>query len=302
MIAFGCSITEPEPYLQYSGPGIRRAAEPDSEIFAFAAVGTIGRSYNLLLEHAGGRDDLEALVLVHPYAEIDDRELCAKVRAALRDSRVGVVGAAGATSVASIAWWEGDVVSGSVRHRYQEYGGGEIPAFSWTQRQPPPAEVEVVDGWLMILSPWVVRNVRFDEALGLGHGFDVDFCLQVRRTGRRVMVHDLGLIRNHDLEHVSDLALWVEAHIRMAEKWDAAMPARPAVEEVDWRQRARRAEAEREAARAIVNSRKYGYDARLRPLEDATERLTKSTSWRITEPLRRLNAWRRTRRLPASAG
>jgi hypothetical protein len=41
MIAFGVSIGEPEPYRRYAGPGIRFAAEADSEIMAFAAVGPV---------------------------------------------------------------------------------------------------------------------------------------------------------------------------------------------------------------------------------------------------------------------
>ena len=57
----------------------------------------------------------------------------------------------------------GTVVSAPVIHHYEEHGGGELPAFSWTQREPPPAEVEAVDGQLLVLSPWVVRNLRFDE-------------------------------------------------------------------------------------------------------------------------------------------
>ena len=42
-------------------------------------------------------------------------------------------------------------------------------------------------------------------------------------------------------------------------------------------------------------AKKYGYEARLRPLEEAMEALTTSASWRVTEPLRRVNMWRRAR-------
>ena len=78
MIALGCSISEPEPYVRYAQPGIRLAAEHDSAVFAFAAVGTVGRSYNLLLD-AGGRPtprDLEALVYrgTRIHAKIGGRE------------------------------------------------------------------------------------------------------------------------------------------------------------------------------------------------------------------------------------
>jgi hypothetical protein len=96
MIAFGTSITSPEAYRRYAEPGIRRAAEPNSEVYAFAASGSIFRSYNLLLDTAAARDDLEALVLVHQDAEIVDADFCDKVRRALRDPDVGVVGCVGA--------------------------------------------------------------------------------------------------------------------------------------------------------------------------------------------------------------
>ena len=32
-----------------------------------------------------------------------------------------------------------------------------------------------------------MRNVRFDESLGALHGYDFDFCLQVREAGRKVV-------------------------------------------------------------------------------------------------------------------
>ena len=76
MIAFGVAITKPEPYERYAGRGIRRAAEGDSPVLAFAAVGPVARTYNLILDDAGARDDLEALVLVHPHMEIADPDFC----------------------------------------------------------------------------------------------------------------------------------------------------------------------------------------------------------------------------------
>ena len=71
----------------------------------------------------------------------------------------------------------------------------------------PPAEVEVVDGFLLVLSPWAVRNVRFDETLGLGHGFDFDYCRQVRAAGRKVVAADLRAVYYRSLELISDLDL-----------------------------------------------------------------------------------------------
>jgi hypothetical protein len=288
MIAFGTSVAEPEAYERYSGPGIRAVAESDSEVYAYAAVASICRSYNLLLETAAKRDDLEALVIVHPHAEITDPRFCTKVRAALADPGAGVLGCAGATGVRSLAWWEGAVTAAPVVQRYPEYGGGELEAFAWAEPAAAPAEVDVVAGFLLVLSPWVVRNVRFDERLRLNHGYDVDFCRQVRAAGRSVAVVDFGVTYHQSVELIDDVNVWIEAHMLLAEKWDT--------HDEDWKARARLAEAEREAARAVTHAHSLSNEARIAVLERAVEKVTGSRSWRATEPLRRLNHWRRRRR------
>ena len=294
MIAFGTAISGAEAYRRYGQPGVELAAEPDSAIYAFASVEPIGRTYNLIVEAAAERDDLEALVLLHPHTEIVDPEFCSKVRRALADPAVGVVGCAGANGVHSIAWWEGAVVAASGTQRYGDYGGGELPSISWTQREPPPAEVEALDGQLLVLSPWVVRNQRFDEALVLDHGFDVDFGLQIRAAGRKLLVADLQVVHHRSLELIADLEVWVEAHIRVAEKWNGILSSSTdreasAPDHEQWKRRARVAEARREAARAIAFSQALLLDARVLELERALAEKTDSASWRVTAPLRRFN-------------
>lgn len=301
MIAFGSPVAEPEGYRAYAEPGIRRAAEPDSEVYAFAAMATTARSYNLFLDTAAAREDLEALVLLHPHAEIVDPAFCQKARRALADPDVGVAGSVGATGVRSIAWWEGSVRSAPVTHRYHEHGGGSVSAYSWAQPEPAPGEVDTLDGFLLVLSPWVVRNVRFDEGLALGIGVDLDFCLRVRAAGRKVVTADLRATHHRSLKLVDHLGLWLEAHQKLAEKWDGRMPGAEA-EENDWKQRARRAEAEREAARALEYSGTLVSDARVLALEKAIEEATGSLSWRVTAPLRRLNRWRATAMQEMRAG
>jgi glycosyl transferase family 2 len=292
MIAFGSAITQPETYRQCAGKGIELAKEPDSAVFPLMAAGSLFRSYNLLLDKAGECEDLEGLVLVHQDAEIADPDVCAKLRAALADPEVGVVGCVGAVGVRSIAWWEGSVTWASFTHRYQELGGGDIPAFAWTGEDvlPPYArtgEVDTVDGFFLGLSPWVVRNVRFDESLGQLHGYDFDFCLQVRAAGRKVVTTDFQAVHHHSLELVSQPETWVEAHQRIAEKWEGKMP-NVGFAGGDWKQRARRAEAEAEVTRAAVVANQLQHEARLRHLERQLEEITTSTSWRVTKPLREL--------------
>jgi hypothetical protein len=302
MIAFGCAITEEEPYWRYTEPGIRRAAEDDSEVYVFAAIGSTARSYNLLIDHAAARDDLEALVIVDAHAEIADPGFCAKVRQAAADPDVGVVGCAGARGVRSIAWWEGEVVSAPITLRYQQFGGGQIPAFDWANPAPPPAEVDSVAAFLMVLSPWAVRNVRFDEELLLGPGSEVDFCRTVKEAGRKVTVADLHVVFHDSVELLSEREreVWMQAHAQVARKWEPRMTGVDAAD-VDWKARARRAEAERESARAASYARGLMTDAHLVELEREMEAITSTASWRWTEPLRVLNAWRAERDADRSA-
>jgi hypothetical protein len=291
MIAFGCPIIAPDIYERWAEPGIRFAAEPDSPVFAYRAASSIFRSYNLLLEKAGALDDLEALVLVHQDTEIVDTDFCDRVRAALSDPGVGVAGCVGAVGVRSIAWWEGSVTLSSFANRYEDHGGGELRGFSWDLDDAPPytqvGEVDTLDGFLLALSPWTVRNVRFDEQLIDFHGYDLDFCLQVREAGRRVTTADLHAVHHRPLEMLPDVEPWVEAHMRVAEKWDGRMPG-IGTAPGSWQERALRAEAERDAARAIAHTKGLELQARRLQVERALTDARGSISWRLTAPFRLL--------------
>ena len=106
----------------------------------------------------------------------------------------------------------------------------------------------------MVLSPWAVRNVRFDESLDPLHGYDFDYCLQLRAAGRKVVATDLAAIHHRPADLVLDPEEWVEAHMVAAEKWDG--------ETVDWKDRARRAEAEAGVARLASASKLLQANAR----------------------------------------
>jgi hypothetical protein len=237
-----------------------------------------------VLDAAAARDDLEALVLLHPHTELADRSFCARVREAFSDPAVAVAGAAGGAGSPSIAWWEGTVSAAPGVQRYKAHGGGEFTAFGWADPRAKLGEVDTVDGALMVLSAWAVRTIRFDESLRVGHGFDTDYCRQVRAAGRKVVTADLRAIFHHELEIVEDIDLWIEGHQQVAEKWE-----RDDGDEAAWKARARRAEAEREAARAVAHGRGLAADARLLELERSIDAATGTFSWRLTAPLRKAN-------------
>lgn len=292
MIAFGCAIADTEAYGHFAQPGIERASETDSKVLAFAAVNTVPRSLNILLDEAAEFEDLEGLVIVHAHTEILDPQLCTKARQALSDPEVAVVGVAGGAGIHSIAWWEGSVsCSNSFAYDYHGHGGGSFQGIPWAPTVTgAPAEVDALDGHLLILSPWAVRNLRFEEMLRHGYGCDVDLCFQARAAGRRVMTADLAVREWRDLDVVGSADLWMQAHVDFAAKWSEWQRARG--ESDDPRLRARRMEAERDAARSMMYFKRLTYEARIEALESKLSQYEESTSWRLTQPLRRINSWR----------
>ncbi len=297
MIVYGTAVTDPDVYARCARAGIDRlvADDPDSEVMVFASVGSIFRNYNLMCDQVRDRDDLEALVLIHQDAEIVDPDFAAKVRAAIANPDVGLVGCAGAVDVRSIAWWEGSITWASFTHRYSELGGGEIPAFSWLTETLPPfaqtGEVDSIDGFVMALTPWAVRNLRFDESLGQQHGYDFDYCMQVRTGGKKVVTTDLQVIHHHSLRLIQDVESWIQAHMMVAEKWADELPDNGSMNG-DWKRRALRAEAEASAARLMAGLEELLRVAQHKEL-DAIKR---SRSWRMMAPLRALGARMRARR------
>jgi hypothetical protein len=296
VIVFGTAVTDPETYDRCAAPGIQRTGEPDSVILAHQTAGSLFRNYNLLLDMAVEHEGLEALVLVHQDAELDDLDFAPKIREALRDPDVAIIGCVGAVGVRGIAWWQGAVTWASVTHRYQEYGGGDTEQAGWDPGKLPsyahPGEVDSIDGVVMVLSPWAVRELRFDESLGNLHGYDFDLCMQARTAGKKVVTADFRVIHHHSLELINDPEAWTQSYIRLVEKWNGRLPDTGAEPE----QRALRAEAEAACARGISVSNQLLNQAIKRQLarlqgelESATAEL-KATRQELDAAMRQLRS------------
>jgi Glycosyltransferase like family len=297
-------VTDPDVYERRARPGMELAREPDSVLLVQGTTGgtvaSIFRNYNLLLDSALELDDLEALMIVHQDAEIVDPDACAKIREALADEDVGLVGCAGAIGVRSIAWWEGSVTWSAFTHRYEEYDGGEVPSLTWNGDETPSyaqlGEVDSVDGFVLVFSPRALRELRFDESLGRFHGYDYDICMQARVAGMKIVTADIRTIHHHSLELISDVEAWIDAHMRLAEKWGARFGDDGAGSD-DWVQRARRAEAEAAAERLMHGRERLVAEAiqardaaRIADLRDHLAGVERTVSWRITAPIRAIAA------------
>ena len=215
MIAFGTALASEAEYRALALPGIRRVAEPESLIVAPDERGSIQVTYNRILDEAGDHPELEALVLLHEDVEIIDPLFMSKLRRRIAETNVAVLGVIGARGVRSLAWWEADC-----------FGRVGAPALLSTGRIAfpggTPQDVDVVDGLLMALSPWAVRKLRFDQAFAQDfHGYDVDFCFQVRALGRRVVVDDLAVL-HHAAWATRYGEQWVRSAVALKRKWGAS--------------------------------------------------------------------------------
>jgi GT2 family glycosyltransferase len=294
MIAFGCAITDPRAYTRFAQPGLELVSEPDSVIFAHGSTSSIFHSYNVILDQVAELENLEALVLLHQDAEIIDPDFMQKARTALEDPEVALVGCGGAIGVTNISWWEGSVTWASFTTSFEELGGGEIPGLSWIADETPPyartGVVDTIDGFVIVMSPWAIKNLRFDESLGKLHGYDLDLCLQARAAGKKVVTTDFRVIHHHSLKLIGDAEGWIAAHMMIADKWEDVLNNGAGE---DWKRRARRAEAEADVARLRLRLT----EQLVNQLVGQSRAMADSKSWKVTAPLRRMgNFVRRIRR------
>jgi GT2 family glycosyltransferase len=296
MIAFGTAITDSRVYEAFAERGIELVAEPDSKIYAFGSAVSLFTTYNMILDEAAELEDLECLILLHQDAEIVDPNLLQTVRETLENEDVALVGCGGAVGVQNISWWEGSVTWAGFTTKFDEMGGGEIPGLSWNPEETPSyahtGEVETIDGFVIAMSPWAVKNLRFDESLGSKlHGYDLDLCLQARAAGKKVMTADFRVVHHHSLDLIGDVDGWVAAHMKIAEKWDDSLRNGSGD---DWKHRARRAEAEAAVGRLQLRVAQHFVNVRTAELDAVKQ----SKSWKWMAPLRNLTAFLRRLRHP----
>lgn len=219
MIAFATAVTDRTTYEEVALPGIRRVAEPDSPILTRDGYDSIQQPYNEMMDEAARLPGLEALVLLHQDLELIDRDLPGRVRRVFEDPRVGLLGALGAR-VAKLHRW--------LAPERGVFGFAIGPdQADWEERRlsSGPHEVDGVDGALIIAAPWVVRGIRFSDALSPHfHGYDVDIGVRVRAYGGKVICEDIAC--HHHMTVKDDYEDQVAAGLTLAEMWDPALRPR----------------------------------------------------------------------------
>lgn len=260
MIAFGCAIASERKYRRYARPGIERAGDRSSVVIEIRGRDCLFRAYNEAISRAASIADLEALVLLHEDVEIIGDRFGERLRRTLGDPDVAVVGAlgSGASGIGGIDWWSFEPGLGrllwEVPDPAEAWGTSWMMLFGW-EEHVPFGTAGSLDGALIALSPWAVRNLRFDEALGPAiHAYDADICLEARRRGKKVVVANLPIVHHTDMTWMRRSGeRWKRAHAAFARKWGAGprVPI-PAGRGVEGQVEARRIARERLEARGLL--------------------------------------------------
>ena len=171
---------------------------------------SIFAAYNEIMRRIAKGSDVDGLVLLH-----DDVELLAPLSSDVRqlaaDPRVGVIGVIGGKGHPGMVWWDGDRRG---RVKDNQYG---VLDYSRSM-----ADVDTVDGLLMILTPAALKEVSFDVKTYKDsfHGYDSDICAQARAQGLRVVVADIPLMHHNSVTRkYGDLDMLQVSDARFRLKW-----------------------------------------------------------------------------------
>jgi hypothetical protein len=182
--AYGCCVGSWHKFMRYVEPKVRGRLT-----FATSGHSGIVAAYNGIidsLQHC----DVDGLILVHDDLEIMDPDAEVKFRTALSMPGIELVGVAGGGGD-SIYWWEHDPIGHQLTDK-MNIDFGRRTGF-----------VTLIEGSIMVLSPWFLRNLRFDPRFTGWHGYD-EIGMQVKTTGRRTYVVDVDTHHHNPMGYRSE--------------------------------------------------------------------------------------------------
>ncbi|WP_392545013.1 glycosyltransferase [Oryzobacter telluris] len=207
MIVVGCCVGPGGRYDRITGPSLASLVQPDDVVVLVEGASGICGAYNAVLRRAREVEGCQGVLLVHDDVELPGRDVRDALLAAATEPGVGLVGVAGGRGLAWGKWWSGRHLAG---HRNDTRGTFDLGRVA--------DDVDAVDGCLMFITPRAV-HVDFDEVtFPAFHGYDVDFSLQVRSAGLRVVTRSIPY-RHLDKGSAGDDATFVEAMRDLEAKW-----------------------------------------------------------------------------------
>lgn len=185
VVAYGTCVGSWDKFNRWVVPRVG-----DRPLLGLAGQHSIATAYNSILDAYRGRH-LDALVLLHDDLEILTPDAEKIFLEALEDNSVGLVGVAG-SDLKSMHWWNGRTLG------HQQTDSGLL---DFGERW---GNALMLEGSILVLSPVVIENLRFDTRYPGFLGYD-DVCLTVWTWGFRSVVVDV------DTHHHSTVGIKSEA-------------------------------------------------------------------------------------------
>lgn len=208
MIGYGVCVGWWDEFNQYIVPqvGDHRVygggEPPNRPLIALSNQTSIARAYNTILDAFSWRSgkqfgyDMDAVILLHTDLTIDDPNGEAKLVAAANEPGVALVGIEGGDGDRGTEWW----ACNPIGHQYLDtmvidfaglIPGSETGPPERTKPRARAGDVDVLEGSILVFSPWAVEFLRFDENCPAAfHGYD-EICFQATAAGKRNVVVDV---------------------------------------------------------------------------------------------------------------
>lgn len=184
MFAFGLCVGGSGKLDRIAMPALEKHA-PGAPVILRRDQTSIFDAYNSIVDECVTLD-VEGLVLMHDDVELRG-DISSIVRSQFADPRVAIVGAVGGRGVRSVRWFRANA----------QYGHAPDSANGENRYSTGPHDVDIVDGLLIALSPWAIRNLRFDSSTYRGfHAYDADISMQARAAGKVVRVTDVPIFHH----------------------------------------------------------------------------------------------------------
>lgn len=169
---------------------------------------SITEAYNEILA-AYRHSKLDALILLHDDLEILDPFAEQKFLKVLDEPDVALAGVAGGSGRNGLAWWNQNPI-GHQRTNIMNIDFGTRTG-----------DVDLLEGSLLVLSSWAIRNLRFDARFTGFHGYD-EIGMQARHQQKRCVVVDVDTHHHSDMGFKSEASYgeWLTADRLYREKWD----------------------------------------------------------------------------------
>jgi hypothetical protein len=176
-------------------------------LLALSGQTSIAVAYNAILDAYQGMD-LEAVVLLHDDLEITDPGAEEVFLTTLADDSVGLVGVAGGADYQGLAWWN----MAPVGHQQTDAMNIDFG--------PRSGDVAILEGSILVFSPYAAKTFRFDTSLGGFHGYD-EISKQVTNAGLRAVVVDVDTYHHNSMGFKSEDSHqeWLRGDRFYREKW-----------------------------------------------------------------------------------